>query len=212
MKYYDDFKSPRFRNAVTIGQHADMVFAAECLRRGLDPDIAAASPLAAIANSPIIDAIPMDREQILNLWYEGLTRPEIMALGATYPEFQQAIKTARAEGDPRAYYRENRYSRLPWAIDLTTKARRKAQEHRIISNPVGSRPMEKDKPPFAPRPKRTTGDVGPAFVGKTVDDLVGIFAQIDEAKRELDKRFVPNSDVLWSEVNRMISENKNNKD
>lgn len=202
MKYYDDFKSPRFRNAVTIGEHADMIFAAECLRRGLDPETAREAPIDAIANSPVIDPLPMDREQILNLWYEGLTRPEIMALGATYPEFQMAIKVARAAGDPRAYYRENRWSRLPWAVDLTTKAKQKAKEHRIVSNPVGSHPMEKNKPPFTPRPKRTTGDVGPTFVGKAVDDLVSVFAQIDKAKRELDKRFVPNSDILRTEVNK----------
>ena len=202
MKYYDDFKDPRFRNAVTIGKHADMIFRAECFRRGLDPDKACETPIAAIASSPLLEAQPIDREQILNLWNDGLTRPEIMALGATYPEFQRAITTARAEGDPRAYYRQNRWSRLPWAVDLTTKAKQKAQEHRIVSNPPKEPPMEKNKPPFTPRPKRTTGDVGPTFVGKAVDDLVGIFAQIDEAKRELDKRFVPNSDVLRTEVNK----------
>ena len=201
MKYYDDFKSPRFRNAVTIGEHADMVFAAECLRRGLDPGAAMESPIDAIANSPIIDPIPMNREQVLDLWYDGLTGPEIMALGATYPEFLAAIKTARAAGDPRAYYRQGK-SRLPWQVNLTARAKQKALEHRIISNPPKEPPMEKNKPPFTPRPKRTTGDVGPTFVGKAVDDLVGIFAQIDEAKRELDKRFVPNSDILRTEVNK----------
>ena len=199
VKYYDDFKDPRFRNAVTIGKHADMIFRAECFKRGLDPDMACESPIAALASSPILDAQPMDREQILNLWNDGLTRPEIMALGVTYPEFQQAIKTARAVGDPRAYYRQNRWSRLPWAIDLTTKAKQAAQGHRIISNPP-KEPVMKNKPPFTPRPKRTTGDVGPTFVGKAVDDLVSVFAQIDEAKRRLDKRFVPHSDILRTEI------------
>ena len=201
-----------------------MVFAAECLRRGLDPGTAIESPIDAIANSPIIDPIPMDREQILNLWYEGLTRPEIMALGATYPEFQQAIKIARTAGDPRAYYRENRWSRLPWAIDLTTKAKQKAKEHRIISNEQERRTMKKGEPtgPGSPlnarhnlsawdgRPRRdlnrrrppAPSSVGPAFVSKLVDGLVAVLPQIDEAKRELDKRFIPKSDILRTEVNK----------
>ena len=196
MKYYDDFKSPRFRNAVTLGKHADRIFLAECIRRGLDPDIAGITPMASMASTPVLDPTPMDREQILDLWNEGLTRPEIMALGATYLEFQQAIKTARAAGDPRAYYRQHRWSRLPWAVDLTTKAKQKAQEHRIVSNEQEPRKMEKR--PSKPR----SPSVGPSFVGKAVDDLVSVFAQIDEAKRELDKRFVPNSDILRTEVNK----------
>ena len=193
MPYYDDFKSPRFRNAVTIGEHADMVFAAECLRRGLDPGAAMESPIDAIANSPIIDPIPMNREQVLDLWYEGLTGPEIMALGATYPEFLAAIKTGRAQGDPRAYYRQGK-TRLPWQVNLTARAKQKAQEHRIVSNEQEPRKMEKR--PSKPR----SPSVGPSFVGKAVDDLVSVFAQIDDAKRELDKRFVPGSDILRSEI------------
>ena len=52
--------------------------------------------------------------------------------------------------------------------------------------------MKNDRPPSTPKPKRTTGDGGPTFVGP----LVETFTQIDAAKRELDKRFVMKSDVL----------------
>ena len=62
--------------------------------------------------------------------------------------------------------------------------------------------MPQNKPPFTPGPKRTPGDMGPTFVGRLVDDLVAVLPQIDEAKRELDKRFVPNSDILRTEVNK----------
>ena len=166
---------------------------------GFDPATATLANLA--SETPVPMRVTMLDDDILNLWQQGLSRPEIMALGCSYNEFQTALKRARSVGDPRAYYRQGK-SRLPWAVDLTAKAKQKAQEHRIVSNPPKEPPMEKNKPPFTPRPKRTTGDVGPTFVGKAVDDLVGIFAQIDEAKRELDKRFVPNSDILRTEVNK----------
>ena len=39
-------------------------------------------------------------------------------------------------------------------------------------------------------------NVGPFFVGKIVDGIVAVMPQIDEAKRQLDKRFYPRSDVL----------------
>ena len=182
MAYYDDFKSERFRNAVAIGRYADNLFREECRKRGLDPHTATLAKLSAI---PAPKRGSMSEDDILNLWYQGLTRPEIVALGCNFEDFKQVMRRARDRGDSRAYYREGK-SRLPWTI----------------SKPAERHPMEKNKPPFTPRPKRTTGDVGSAFVGKAVDDLVSIFAQIDQVKRELDKRFVPKSDILRTEVNK----------
>ncbi len=200
MKYYDNFPADRFKSAEAIGKHADTVFRAECHKRGLNPETAIAAPIASLVGSPICEVTAMNREQILNLWHQGLTRPEIIALGTSYAQFQNAIKQARAVGDSRAYYRNGSKTRLPWQIDITGPAKRKAKEHRIVSNPVERQTMEKNKPPFTPGPKRTLGDMGPAFVGRLVDDLVAVLPQIDQAKLELDKRFVPKSDILRSEI------------
>lgn len=212
MQYYDDFKSPQFRSAVAIGKHADLIFRAECRKRGLDPESVMISPLAALETSPLLETVPMDREHILDLWNEGLSRPEILALGATMDEFVDAIRRARAKGDPRAYYRYGK-SRLPWRIEVTAATKKRNSLHRIVSGgterPVSSipiqktakeSPMTKEQPPFTPKPKRGGGDVGPSFVGQFVDDLVAVLPQIGQAKRELDKRFVPNSDILRTEV------------
>ncbi len=193
MSYHDEFKSDRFKSAVAIGRYADRLFREECRKRGLDPATATLANLA--SETPVPMRVTMLDDDILNLWQEGLSRPEIMALGCSYNEFQGAIKRARSVGDLRAYYRQGK-SRLPWQVNLTARAKQKAQEHRIISNEQELRKM--DKRPSKPR----SPSVGPSFVGKAVDDLVVIFAQIDEAKRELDKRFVPNSDILRTEVNK----------
>ena len=176
MAYYDDFKSERFRNAVAIGNYADNLFREECRKRGLDPHTATLAKLSAI---PAPKRGNMSEDDILNLWYQGLTRPEIVALGCNFEDFKQVMRRARGRGDSRAYYREGK-SRLPWTI----------------GNPPKEPSMEKNKPPFTPRPKRTTGDVGPTFVGKAVNDLVSVFTQIDEAKRQLDRKFYARSDVL----------------
>lgn len=175
MAYYDDFKSERFRNAVAIGNYADNLFRDECKKRGLDPHTAT---LAKISSISAPKRGSMSEDDILNLWYQGLTRPEIVALGCNFEDFKQTIRRARDRGDSRAYYREGK-SRLPWTI----------------GNPPKEPAMEK-KPPFTPRPKRTTGDVGPTFVGRLVDGLVAVLPQIDEAKRQLDRKFYARSDVL----------------
>ena len=126
MEYYDDFKSDRFKSAAAIGKHADLVFRTECRKRGLDPEQAGISPIDAIANSPVLEVLPMDKEQILDLWNEGLSRPEIIALGAAPFQFQTAIREARAVGDQRAYYRQGR-TRLPWQITGTVGMRLKGR-------------------------------------------------------------------------------------
>ena len=212
MRYYDDFKDPRFQSAASIGRHADMIFRMECLKRGLDPDQAILAPLDAMIGSPSPELIRMTTDDILNLWYDGLTRPEIMALGASFGEFQWAMQKARAVGDQRAYYRHGNKSRLPWQIGITETAKRRMKKHRTVANGVAAgagftpetgkdKAMKKGDRMGSGVPPRPSS-VGPSFVGKRVDDLVDVFAQIDEAKRELDKRFVPNSDILMTEVNK----------
>jgi hypothetical protein len=187
--YYDDFKSDRFKTAWAIGKHADAIFRAECRLRGLDPEKAIASPLASLATTPVPARRSMDQDQILNLWHEGLSRPEILALGCHINDFVDAIRRARAVGDSRAYYRQGK-SRLPWKIELTGPAKRKAKNHRIVSNEVGRMTMTRRR-----RPKKANVDLNGTILGQEVNDLVDIFAQIDVAKRELDKRFIPRSDV-----------------
>ena len=205
MEYYDDFKSDRFKSAAAIGKHADLVFRTECRKRGLDPEQAGISPIDAIANSPVLEVLPMDKEQILDLWSEGLSRPEIIALGAAPFQFQAAIREARAVGDQRAYYRQGR-TRLPWQITGTVGVRLKGRIAPIAtemtadafsaSGKARRETMKKPELPFTPKPKRSTGDVGPLLGGPSVDNLVNVFAQIDVAKGELAKRFVMKSDVL----------------
>jgi len=198
--YYDDFKSERFRNAQAIGRYADALFRGECKKRGLNPETAT---LAAIAAEPIPTAGTMTEDDILNLWSGGLSRPEIIALGCNYCDFLNAIRKARAVGDPRAYYRFGR-SRLPWKIQepKDTRPKRSVPKAPQMSADAFSpqaaarrQSMEK-KPPHPP----AASSVGPAFVGKVVDDLVAVLPQIDEAKRQLDRRFVPKSDILRAEV------------
>lgn len=205
MAYHDDFKSDQFKSAVAIGRYADGLFREECRKRGLNPETATLATIAAEVAVPM--RVTMLDDDILNLWQQGLSRPEIMALGCTYNEFQAAIKRARSTGDPRAYYRHGR-SRLPWRMDTTKPAKARAKLHRRVSSdterPADKLPvpnltkeitMKKDEPPFPVWPN-STGDVGPTFVGPFVDDLVETFAQIDVAKQELDKRFYPRSDVI----------------
>lgn len=210
MAYHDEFKSDRFKSAVAIGRYADGLFREECRKRGLDPETATLASIAAQTPTPM--RVTMLDDDILNLWHEGLSRPEIMALGCSYNEFQTAIKRARAKGDPRAYYRQGR-TRLPWRIDTTEPAKARAKLHRMVSSdtqrPADEPPisnaakephMKKDKPTDHRRNFPAPSSVGPTFVGPFVDGLADTFAQIDVAKRELDKRFVPNSDILRAEV------------
>ncbi len=142
MPYYDDFKSPRFKSAEAIGVYADRIFKLECQKRGINPESALKAPLAVMAAEPSAESpTPTSPDDIVNLWYDGLTRTEIMALGVTRDQFVWAIRRARAVGDPRAYYRNNSKSpnaRLPWLLPDIKRKRPKRRKRQAPQMPAST--------------------------------------------------------------------------
>ena len=163
--------NPRIIEMVKQGLTTDAICAELGMRpRGLEHHITLARKQGLLPPSKF-DPRRIDREGILNAWYAGMSRRQIVRAGIVGKArtVERVIETARRHGDPRAVFRE----RLP-AVSVTQERVRQLRAEGLSYNKIAARvgchhstvkkllegtvttpePVEPEPAPYTPPPIR----------------------------------------------------------
>ena len=163
--------NPRIIEMVKQGLTTDAICAELCLRpRGLEHHITLARKQGLLPPSKF-DPRRIDREGILNAWYAGMSRRQIVRAGIVGKArtVERVIETARRHGDPRAVFRE----RLP-SVAVTEATVQQLRAEGLSLNKIAARvgchhstvkkllegtvatpePVEPEPAPYTPPPIR----------------------------------------------------------
>lgn len=163
--------NPRIIEMVKQGLTTDAICAELGMRpRGLEHHITLARKQGLLPPSKF-DPRRVDREAILNAWFAGMSRRQIVRAGIVGKPrtVERVIETARRHGDPRAVFRE----RLP-AVSVTEERVRQLRAEGLSYNKIAARvgchhstvkkllegtvttpePVEPEPAPYTPPPIR----------------------------------------------------------